>query len=81
MSLQKTPPSYQVEEMSVPTLVWSGGQDWVADLKDIHLLLPRIAHLVTYSNISDWNHWDFIWGLDAPRHLYSSILELMEGSE
>ncbi|NXX50586.1 LIPM Lipase, partial [Tricholaema leucomelas] len=75
---QETPPFYQIEEMSVPTVVWSGGQDWVANLKDIHLLLPRIAHLVTYSNIPDWNHWDFIWGLDAPRRLYSSILELME---
>ncbi|NXG51523.1 LIPM Lipase, partial [Psilopogon haemacephalus] len=75
---QGVPPSYEVEEMPVPTVVWAGGQDWVADLKDIHLLLPSIAHLVTYSDIPDWNHWDFIWGLDAPRRLYSSILELME---
>ncbi|KFW89340.1 Lipase member M, partial [Phalacrocorax carbo] len=75
---QETPPSYQVEEMPVPTAVWSGGEDWAADPRDVRLLLPRIAHLVTYSHIPDWNHWDFIWGLDAPRRLYSSILELME---
>ncbi|NWW87324.1 LIPM Lipase, partial [Rhynochetos jubatus] len=75
---QETPPSYRVEEMPVPTAVWSGGEDWVADWRDVRLLLPRIIHLVTYGHIPDWNHWDFMWGLDAPRHLYSSILELME---
>uniref|UniRef100_A0A672VCW5 Lipase n=1 Tax=Strigops habroptila TaxID=2489341 RepID=A0A672VCW5_STRHB len=78
---QETPPLYHVEEMPVPTAVWSGGQDWAADWRDIRLLLPRIAHLVTYSHMPDWNHWDFIWGLDAPARLYSSILELMEGSQ
>uniref|UniRef100_A0A663LKY8 Lipase n=1 Tax=Athene cunicularia TaxID=194338 RepID=A0A663LKY8_ATHCN len=80
VSLQDTPPSYRLEEMPVPTAVWSGGEDWVADWRDVRLLLPRIAHLVTYVHISDWNHWDFIWGLDAPRRLYSSILVMMEGS-
>ncbi|NXF38608.1 LIPM Lipase, partial [Nyctibius bracteatus] len=74
---QETPPSYRVEEMPVPTAVWSGGEDWAADWRDIRLLLPRIAHLVTYGYIPDWNHWDFVWGLDAPRRLYSSILEMM----
>ncbi|NWH60264.1 LIPM Lipase, partial [Geococcyx californianus] len=75
---QETPPSYQVEEMSVPTAVWSGGEDWVADWKDVRLLLPRITHLITHGHIPHWNHWDFIWGLDAPEHLYGSMLELME---
>ncbi|NXS56342.1 LIPM Lipase, partial [Brachypteracias leptosomus] len=75
---QETPPSYQVEEMPVPTAVWSGGEDWAVDWRDVHLLLPRITHLVTYSHFPDWNHWDFIWGLDAPKRLYSTILELMK---
>ncbi|RLW04009.1 hypothetical protein DV515_00006192 [Chloebia gouldiae] len=80
VSLQDTPPLYRVEEMPVPTAVWSGGQDWAADWRDVLQLLPRISHLVTYTHIPDWNHWDFVWGLDAPGRLYSSILKLMEGS-
>lgn len=80
MSPQDTPLLYRVEEMPVPTAVWSGGEDWAADWRDVCLLLPRIAHLVTYTHFPDWNHWDFVWGLDAPGRLYSSILRLMEGS-
>ncbi|NXD78385.1 LICH hydrolase, partial [Halcyon senegalensis] len=75
---QETPPFYQVEDMPVPTAVWSGGEDWVTDQRDVHLLLPRISHLITYVQIPDWTHWDFIWGLDAPRRLYSTILEMMK---
>uniref|UniRef100_A0A8C6ZCY1 Lipase member M-like n=1 Tax=Nothoprocta perdicaria TaxID=30464 RepID=A0A8C6ZCY1_NOTPE len=75
---QETPPSYKIEEMPVPTAVWSGGKDWTADWRDVSFLLPRIANVVYYRNITDWNHWDFIWGMDAPKHLYSKIIELME---
>ncbi|XP_059332904.1 lipase member M-like [Ammospiza nelsoni] len=77
---QDTPPLYPLEEMPVPTAVWSGGQDWAADWRDVLQLLPRISHLVTYTHIPDWNHWDFVWGLDAPGRLYSSMLSLMEAS-
>uniref|UniRef100_A0A8D2MEU8 AB hydrolase-1 domain-containing protein n=1 Tax=Zonotrichia albicollis TaxID=44394 RepID=A0A8D2MEU8_ZONAL len=76
-----TPPLYPLEQMPVPTAVWSGGQDWAADWRDVLQLLPRISHLVTYTHIPDWNHWDFVWGLDAPGRLYSSMLSLMEVSQ
>ncbi|NWH82392.1 LICH hydrolase, partial [Piaya cayana] len=74
---QETPPLYQVEKMPVATAVWSGGADFVADWRDIRLVLPRIPNLVSYRHIPLYNHWDFIWGLDAPENLYNGILELM----
>ncbi|XP_072196538.1 lysosomal acid lipase/cholesteryl ester hydrolase-like [Excalfactoria chinensis] len=72
------PPYYQLE-MSVPTAVWSGGEDWVADQRDVLLLLPHITHLISYVHITDWNHWDFIWGLDGPGRLYSRIVAMVKG--
>lgn len=78
--LQEKPPYYQLE-MSVPTAVWSGGEDWVADQRDVQLLLPRIARLISYVHITDWNHWDFIWGLDGPGRLYSRIVDMVKGSQ
>uniref|UniRef100_A0A8C3TJ48 Lipase n=1 Tax=Chelydra serpentina TaxID=8475 RepID=A0A8C3TJ48_CHESE len=74
---QSVPPVYKIEDMTVPTAVWSGGEDWMVDPKDIDMLLPRITNLVYHKNVSDWNHWDFTWGLDAAKRVYSEIIALM----
>ncbi|XP_033005093.1 lipase member M-like [Lacerta agilis] len=73
-----TPPFYKIEDISVPTAVWSGGHDIVVTTEDTEWLLPRIPHLVFYKNIPDWQHTDFIWGLDAPKRLYKDVLCLMQ---
>uniref|UniRef100_A0A8D0H7P1 Lipase n=1 Tax=Sphenodon punctatus TaxID=8508 RepID=A0A8D0H7P1_SPHPU len=75
---QSFPPLYNTEDMTVPTAAWSGGADWVADKEDTEIFLPRITQLFYYQHFPDWNHWDFIWGLDAPQRLYSKIIGLME---
>ncbi|XP_034994604.2 lipase member M isoform X2 [Zootoca vivipara] len=74
---QSFPPEYKIEDMTVPTAVWFGGNDIIATPGDIDFLLPRITNLIYYENISHWNHWDFLWGLSAPRLMYSKIIELM----
>ncbi|XP_033005094.1 lipase member M-like [Lacerta agilis] len=74
---QSFPPEYKIENMTVPTAVWFGGNDLIAAPGDIDFLLPRITNLIYYENITHWNHWDFLWGLSAPRLLYSKIMELM----
>ncbi|XP_077786604.1 lipase member M-like isoform X2 [Podarcis muralis] len=72
-----TPPFYQIEDMVVPTAVWYGGHDIVINRKDIQLLLPRISNLVFHKNIPEWQHGDFLWGLDPPKKLYPDIFHLM----
>ncbi|XP_048362173.1 lipase member M-like [Sphaerodactylus townsendi] len=72
------PPFYKVEDMLVPTAVWTAGKDRVTDVKDTELLLPRIAHLTYYKNFPDWQHTDFVTGLDAPKQLYPYMFGLMD---
>uniref|UniRef100_A0A2D4HP06 Partial AB-hydrolase lipase domain-containing protein n=1 Tax=Micrurus lemniscatus lemniscatus TaxID=129467 RepID=A0A2D4HP06_MICLE len=77
---QSSPPSYQIKDLLVPTAVWSGGQDTIADPKDIELLLSGIVNLVYHCSWADWTHWDFIWGLNAPQRMFFKIIQLMEKS-
>ncbi|XP_015722333.1 lysosomal acid lipase/cholesteryl ester hydrolase-like [Coturnix japonica] len=74
---QTTPPAYEIEKISTPIAVWSGGQDKFADFRDMAKLLSRINNLCYHKHFPDWGHLDFIWGHDATEKMYMKIIELL----
>ncbi|XP_059181030.1 gastric triacylglycerol lipase [Centropristis striata] len=78
---QTTPPEYKVQDMKVPTALFSGGMDTLADPEDMAILLTQVSNLVFHKHIEHWDHLDFIWGLDAPEEMFPSILKLLQQHE
>ncbi|XP_006147667.1 lipase member N [Tupaia chinensis] len=75
---QSRPPLYNLTAMNVPTAIWSGGRDVLITRQDVARVLPQIRSLRYFKEFPDWNHFDFVWGLDAPQRLYSKIIALMK---
>ncbi|XP_046511374.1 lipase member N isoform X1 [Equus quagga] len=75
---QSRPPLYDLTAMKVPTAIWAGGHDALVTLQDVARILPQIRNLRYLELLPDWNHFDFIWGLDAAQRVYSKIIELMK---
>uniref|UniRef100_A0A8C5L8V5 Lipase, gastric n=1 Tax=Jaculus jaculus TaxID=51337 RepID=A0A8C5L8V5_JACJA len=78
---QRTPPYYNVTAMTVPTAVWNGGNDLLADPQDVHMLLPKISNLIYHKEILPYNHLDFIWAMNAPQEVYNEIVSMMNEGE
>lgn len=76
--LQSHPPLYDLTTMNVPTAIWAGGHDILITPRDVTRILPQIRNLRYFKLIPDWNHFDFVWGLDAAQRMYSKIIALMK---
>ncbi|XP_052050042.1 tear acid lipase-like protein [Apodemus sylvaticus] len=75
---QPTPPLYKVEDMKVPTAMWSGGRDFLADPIDVKKLEPNISNLFYHKKIADYSHLDFVIGLDAPQKVFNEIVTFIK---
>ncbi|XP_074088344.1 lipase member K-like isoform X2 [Macrotis lagotis] len=75
---QVTPPLYNVTLMTVPTMLWSGGEDAFAGPLDVDNLLPNISNLIYHKRISYYHHMDFFLAMDAPQQVFCEIVNMIK---
>ena len=78
--MQPSPPVYDVRNMTTPTALFAGTHDRLGDPADVQVLKPNVTDLIHFEEIPGWNHIDFLYGVDAPKILYSQILDMMKSS-
>jgi len=73
---QKDAPLYNVTGLSVPTSLFYGGNDYLADVRDVEMIRETIPDAVVYDLYLDgFNHLDFVWGITAYKHVYNVIIQ------
>lgn len=71
---QPTPPRYNASDMTVPVALYWAQNDWLADPTDVKALLPLLPNKLYNNYIKNWDHLDFIWGMDAAKIVYDDII-------
>ncbi|KAH8873257.1 Lipase member K [Schistosoma japonicum] len=73
---QSNPPLYNLTKFTIPIVLYYGGYDWLASPKDIYKLIQHIKYTITSVHyFPHYNHIDFVWGLNAGKVLYPSVLK------
>ncbi|KFR11483.1 Lipase member M, partial [Opisthocomus hoazin] len=75
---EATPSLYRIEDMTVPTTLWSGWEDWVNPPPETQHSLPHITNLDRQEHFPNWKRFDHHWGRDAPQCMYRQMVALME---
>lgn len=73
-------PCYDLSQVIAPTALYTGGRDKLADPTDVTKIKEQMnpSKIVHEFNIDEYEHMDFIWGLDAHQKLYPDVVELLQ---
>jgi lysosomal acid lipase/cholesteryl ester hydrolase len=73
------PPKYDLSLMSVPTALFAGQHDYLADPTDVQRLVSELpTKTVVYTDYqSDYAHLDYVWAPSAATAVYSKVSRLL----
>lgn len=74
------PPSYNLNEISVPISLYYSNNDWWAALDDVDRLKGKLLNVQMSTFLvpnPKWGHIDFLWGNDARSVVYDKIVNNM----
>ncbi|XP_006822897.2 gastric triacylglycerol lipase-like [Saccoglossus kowalevskii] len=75
---QIRPPVYDVGAMETPVALYWGEWDMLADPLDVELLIPKLKNIVVKRKLERFDHFDFVWAMDAIYVLYNDVIKLMQ---
>ncbi|KAI8474057.1 MAG: Alpha/Beta hydrolase protein [Monoraphidium minutum] len=75
-----SPPRYNFSAIAAPLALFTGGQDRLADPADAALLLAKLprGRVLTWHSDADYEHLDYLWGVNAHSRVYGRVMALLE---
>ncbi|XP_031629977.1 lipase 3-like [Contarinia nasturtii] len=71
------PPDFNLSQIRAPISLHYSPNDILGDPKDVAKLIPKLNNClarVQFVNQTKFNHYDFIWGIQAAELVYSNIM-------
>ena len=78
-----SPPAYNLQNIRAPVSIHYSSNDWLSDVRDVHLLSQNLGNLTGKFLVQDsrFNHLDFIWANDVETLVYRKMFNLMRLAE
>lgn len=72
------PPEYDLEKITAPIYLIYSLNDWMSSEIDVNRLYKKLANCRGKFVVADknFNHLDFLYGIDAPELVYSKVIGL-----
>lgn len=76
-------PEYDLANVQAPVVLHYSLNDWLADERDVQRLVSELGNVKAVHLVEDrlFNHFDFLWGLDARRLVYERVVKVMQRFE
>lgn len=77
-----SPPNYNLNNVKVPVAIYYSENDWLVTVADVDRLiqtLPNVMHTYLVPH-SQFNHIDFVWGINATILLYDNVFNVMNST-
>jgi hypothetical protein len=77
---QSIPPSYDLTTFQIPTAIFNGDHDYLADVDDVNKMLQQVpaSSIVYHDEEKDFAHLDYTWAYNANTRIYSKVVRLLE---
>ncbi|XP_050513539.1 lipase 3-like [Diabrotica virgifera virgifera] len=76
-------PDYNLSKISAPIHLIYSSNDWLSSEADVNILHGELKSCKEkyWVPLPTWNHMDYLFGKDAPKLVYSKVLNILEKYE
>ena len=76
---QTFPPAYDLSRVTVPTALFYGEHDYLADPTDVKRLIKELPEsTIVFENYQrDYAHLDYTWAYNANDRIYKDVVDLL----